>query len=155
MSFQDILTQWDRQSPLAFETSSLEETWELAAALAAILPHDLTLALYGDLGAGKTAFVKGLAKAWKIPGPITSPTFNLMNLYQGQRQLVHIDAYRLESPDAWDDLMVEDFLTSPWCLAIEWANRIPNAWSGPTWNLHFERLPTGKHRLTLSGASLS
>lgn len=151
MSFKDTLTQWDQHSPLTFETASLEETWELAAAIAAILPADLTLALHGDLGAGKTAFVKGLAKAWGIREPVTSPTFNLMNLYQGQRQLVHIDAYRLDSPDAWHELMVEDFLSSPWCLAIEWPDHISNAWPGPTWPLHFKRLPNGKHQLTLSG----
>lgn len=150
MSFRQILSQWDRSTPLSFTTHALEETWELAKAIADILPENITLALTGDLGAGKTAFVKGLAKAWGIQETITSPTFNLMNIYQGRRQLVHIDAYRLESADSWEDLMVEDFLTSPWCLAIEWANRIPSAWSGPTWYLHFERLSDGDHQLHLA-----
>lgn len=148
MKIHETLANWDGSSPVTIETDSTERTWQLAREFAQALPADVTLALIGDLGAGKTTFIKGLAQAWEIPSLITSPTFNLMNIHQGKRQLVHIDAYRLENPDAWEDLMVEDFLQSPWCLAIEWANRLPHyPWPGPTYTLQFERLPTGKHRI--------
>ncbi len=146
-STQDPLQSWDFSSPLSLTSHSLERTWQIAEAFARILPPDQILALSGDLGAGKTAFVKGLARAWHIMGPITSPTFNLMNIHQGNRQLVHIDAYRLESAYAWDSLMVEDFLRSPWCIAIEWPDKIRGAWSGPTWEILFEREPSGNRRL--------
>ncbi len=147
MSLSSHFQHWDQRKPLLFNSASLDETWAIAAAFTTILPPDQTLALTGDLGAGKTAFVKGLAKAWGITESVTSPTFNLMSIYQGHRQLVHMDAYRLVSAEAWDALMVEDFLQSPWCLAIEWASRIQGAWSGPTWEIQMERDSTGNHKL--------
>ena len=105
-------------------TSSAEETEAVATELAAALPVDCTLALYGDLGCGKTTFVKGLARAWNIVEPVTSPTFNLFTLYRGDRALAHLDAYRLRGADDMDALMVEEFLSSPWCVVVEWPTRI-------------------------------
>lgn len=108
-------------------TGSAAETEALAARLGAVLPADSVLALHGELGAGKTTFVRGLARAWGITEAVTSPTFNLYTIYQGARQLIHLDAYRLESGADLDALMIEDFLQSPWCLAVEWPERIPDA----------------------------
>ncbi|MGB0744204.1 MAG: tRNA (adenosine(37)-N6)-threonylcarbamoyltransferase complex ATPase subunit type 1 TsaE, partial [Opitutales bacterium] len=65
------------------ETSSADETERLATQLALVFPEDLTLALHGDLGAGKTTFIRGLARGWGIDEPVTSPTFNLFTLYSG------------------------------------------------------------------------
>jgi len=67
------------------------------------------------------------------PGPVTSPTFNYFLTYRGHRQLVHLDAYRLARPEDYDSLLIDEFLESPWCLAIEWpenlGHRLPkNAW---------------------------
>lgn len=107
-------------------TNSVEETYAIAQALAAILPDEAVLTLEGDLGAGKTTFVKGLAESWSIQEAVTSPTFNIYNLYQGTRQLAHMDAYRLEeSPEIWDELMLEELISPPFCLAIEWPNKLP------------------------------
>lgn len=100
------------------------ETRAIAARLAAALPTDRVLALSGDLGAGKTTFVKGLAAAWGVRETVTSPSFAVCNLHRGTRLLVHVDAYRLAGPESWEALMVEDFLVSPWCLAVEWPERI-------------------------------
>ncbi|MBE2213842.1 MAG: tRNA (adenosine(37)-N6)-threonylcarbamoyltransferase complex ATPase subunit type 1 TsaE [Opitutaceae bacterium] len=100
------------------------ETRTIAARLAAALPADRVLALSGDLGAGKTTFVKGLAAAWGVRETVTSPSFAVCNLHRGERLLVHVDAYRLDGPGSWEALMVEDFLVSPWCLAVEWPERI-------------------------------
>jgi tRNA threonylcarbamoyladenosine biosynthesis protein TsaE len=105
-------------------SSSAEETREVAAALARALPPDSTLALSGDLGAGKTTFVQGLAAAWGIRQPVTSPTFALLQLYRGERLLAHLDAYRLNQPSDYDGLMLEEFLVSPWCLAVEWPEKL-------------------------------
>jgi len=108
-------------------SQSAEETESIAAQLAATLESDSVLALHGDLGAGKTTFVRGMARAWGITEAVTSPTFNLYTIYQGERQLIHLDAYRMESGADLDTLMIEDFLKSPWCFVVEWPERIPDA----------------------------
>ncbi|MDQ8186886.1 tRNA (adenosine(37)-N6)-threonylcarbamoyltransferase complex ATPase subunit type 1 TsaE [Pelagicoccus sp. SDUM812002] len=107
-------------------TDSVEATHKIAHELAEHLPDEAILTLEGDLGAGKTTFVKGLAHAWSIQEAVTSPTFNIYNIYQGTRQLAHMDAYRLEeSPDIWDELMLEELIYPPFCLAIEWPSKLP------------------------------
>lgn len=109
-------------------TTSAAQMHALAEALAAALPADTTLALHGDLGVGKTTFVQGLARGLGVSEPVTSPTFNIFTLHRGStRTLVHMDAYRLESDRQLDALMLEDFLVSPWCLAVEWPEKIA-AW---------------------------
>lgn len=109
-------------------TSSAAESHALAEVFAAALPADTTLALHGDLGVGKTTFVQGLARGLGITEPVTSPTFNIFTLHRGNgRTLVHMDAYRLESDRQLDALMLEDFLVSPWILAVEWPEKIA-AW---------------------------
>lgn len=117
-------------------THSAEETEALAFALAQALEPDVTLALHGDLGVGKTTFVRGLARGLGIQGPVTSPTFSIYTLYRGDRTLVHLDAYRLETAREIDDLLLEDFLTPPYCLAIEWPERI-ESWV-PAHALHLD-----------------
>jgi tRNA threonylcarbamoyladenosine biosynthesis protein TsaE len=124
------------------ETRSAKETQALARELADILPPDATLAMHGDLGSGKTTFVAGLAGAWGIAGPVTSPTFNLFSLYKGKRMLVHLDAYRLRGERDMDALMIEEFLRSPWCMAIEWPENI-DGWV-PQNALHIDMKDTGK-----------
>jgi len=128
-------------------THSAEETQALAAELAASLAADLTLALHGDLGAGKTTFVQGLALGFGITEPVTSPTFSIYNLHRGKRLLAHLDAYRLESAEQLEALMIEDFLTSPYCLAVEWPEKV-EAWL-PKNAQHLE------FSLTSDGANLS
>jgi tRNA threonylcarbamoyladenosine biosynthesis protein TsaE len=106
-------------------TKSAAETCRIARTLGEALPPDSTLALHGDLGSGKTTFVSGLAGAWGIAGPVTSPTFNLFTIYKdGTRMLVHLDAYRLRRAEDMDALMIEEFMKSPWCLAVEWPDNV-------------------------------
>ncbi|MEY4940731.1 MAG: hypothetical protein RIQ93_2466 [Verrucomicrobiota bacterium] len=117
-------------------TASAAETQAIACDLAAALPPDSTLALYGDLGVGKTTFVQGLARGLGISEPVTSPTFNIFTLYRApapagsespprqRTNLVHLDAYRLKSAREIEDLLLADFLVSPWCLAVEWPENI-------------------------------
>jgi tRNA threonylcarbamoyladenosine biosynthesis protein TsaE len=109
---------------------SPEDTSALAARLAGAMPPDAILALQGDLGVGKTTFVKGLAAAWGVNATVKSPTYNLVSIHEGSRQLVHLDAYRLASPEAIDGLMLEEFLRSPFCLVVEWPERIAD-WFPP------------------------
>ena len=129
-------------------TSSAEESHALAEEFARALPPDTTLALHGDLGVGKTTFVQGLARGLGVTDPVTSPTFNIFTLYKGSaRTLVHMDAYRLENDRQIDALMLEDFLVSPWCLAVEWPEKIA-AWI-PKNALHLDLGITPDQRHTI------
>lgn len=106
-------------------TSSAEETISIGEQLAKALPPDTSLALYGDLGVGKTTFVKGIAKGLNIKNSITSPTFNLFSIYNGEKQLLHLDAYRLSPEQSIESLMIDDFLKSPYLCVVEWPDNVP------------------------------
>jgi tRNA threonylcarbamoyladenosine biosynthesis protein TsaE len=131
-------------------TKSADETERIARAFAPLVPENQVLAFHGDLGAGKTTFIRGLARAWEIVEPVTSPTFNLYTLYQGSRQLVHLDAYRLGSGSDLDALMIDDFLTAPWCLAVEWPERIADGLPDDAWHLYLDIDATTAHRIRLA-----
>jgi len=130
-------------------SQSAAETEALAASLGHLLPVDTVLALHGDLGAGKTTFVRGLARAWGIAEAVTSPTYNLYAIYKGARQLIHLDAYRLDSGADLDALMIEDFLQSPWCFAVEWPERIPDALPEDSWHLYLTINADQTHQIRL------
>ena len=132
---------------------SAAETELLAAKIGAILPVDSVLALHGDLGAGKTTFVRGLARAWGIQEAVTSPSFNLYTIYKGDRQLIHLDAYRLGSGADLDALMIEDFLQPPWCFAVEWPERLADALPQDAWHLYLTINEDQSHQIRLKGAS--
>jgi tRNA threonylcarbamoyladenosine biosynthesis protein TsaE len=131
-------------------TQTADETRALAAAWAAELPADATVALHGDLGAGKTTWVQGLAIGFGIDDPVTSPTFTIYTLHQGMaRMLAHLDAYRLGSADEAQDLLLEEFLVSPWCLAVEWPERVPGWLPPDAWHLDLDIEADGRHSIRL------
>jgi tRNA threonylcarbamoyladenosine biosynthesis protein TsaE len=131
-------------------TSSAEETRALAAAWAAGLPADATVALHGDLGAGKTTWVQGMAIGLGISEPVTSPTFTIYTLHQGMgRMLAHLDAYRLASADEAEELLLEEYLVSPWCLAIEWPEKVPGWVPAEAWHLDLDIESDGRHSIRL------
>jgi tRNA threonylcarbamoyladenosine biosynthesis protein TsaE len=130
-------------------TGSAEEMMALAAEFAHACPEDLTLELSGELGAGKTVFVKGLAGGWNIRETVTSPTFNIFSLYSGDRNLLHMDAYRLESIAQMEDLMIEEFLRSPYCLAVEWPEKIADCLPPESWRLRFTIEAGESHQVRL------
>ena len=106
-------------------THSEDDTRALARDVAAALTPGATVLLSGDLGAGKTAFVKGLAEGLGLPADdVTSPTFTLVHEYHGGRlPLVHVDLYRLERADL-DDVGLDAEVAAAGVLAIEWAERL-------------------------------
>ena len=110
-------------SSLALRSSSPEETRRLAAALAGVLEAGDVVALCGELGAGKTCFVQGLARGLGVREAVTSPTFVLMKLYEGRLPLVHCDVYRLATladvHDLGEDVMAPDAVT-----VIEWGDSV-------------------------------
>ena len=139
---------WPELEQGALATST-EAMHALARRLGEALPPEAVLALSGDLGVGKTTFVQGLATAFGIRERVTSPTFTLYNVHHGRRTLVHLDAYRLESPDQVEDLLLEDFLVAPYCLAIEWPERIAGWLPPDALNLKLSIEAPGRHRVQL------
>lgn len=124
-------------------------TQQIAEKLASQIPPDTVFALHGDLGVGKTTFVRGLARAWAIKEAVTSPSYNLYTIYSGDRQLIHFDAYRLSSEAELDALMIEDFLHSPWCFAVEWPERIAASLPENTWHLYLNIQKNEAHHIRL------
>jgi tRNA threonylcarbamoyladenosine biosynthesis protein TsaE len=114
-------------------TASEDETVRAAASLAAELGPEAMLLLSGELGAGKTAFVRGLAQGLGLdPGDVTSPTFTLVHEYRGGRlPLIHIDLYRLERADL-DEIGLDEDLTRAGIVAIEWPERLARVPTGAT-----------------------
>jgi tRNA threonylcarbamoyladenosine biosynthesis protein TsaE len=107
-------------------TRSEEETTTVGRELAGTLRSGDVVLLHGELGAGKTAFVRGLAEGLRIsPDAVSSPTFTLIQEYRGGRlPLFHVDLYRLDDPREIDDLGLEE-IAADGVLAIEWAEKLP------------------------------
>lgn len=107
-----------------FKSNSVNDTFFLGELLGKVVSPGTVILLKGDLGAGKTHFTKGVAKGLVIDNNITSPTFTLINQYQGRLPLYHMDFYRLEAPEEADDLGVDEYLYSQGVTIIEWPQRI-------------------------------
>ncbi|MCR4396391.1 MAG: tRNA (adenosine(37)-N6)-threonylcarbamoyltransferase complex ATPase subunit type 1 TsaE [Candidatus Saccharicenans sp.] len=115
-----------KTTDLELRTSSEEETFNLAERLARQLAGNELILISGELGAGKTVLVKGLASGLGVvePEAVCSPSFTLVNIYRGQKDLIHVDLYRLENPEEIADLGLEDYLGTG-VVAVEWAERLP------------------------------
>ncbi len=102
---------------------TLEQTFAVAREFVGAIKKDCAIALSGDLGTGKTTFVKGLGKALGIPQTIKSPSFNICCVYDipDGRKLVHIDAYRFTEPSQFEDLLIDEIAPSPRIVCVEWA----------------------------------
>jgi tRNA threonylcarbamoyladenosine biosynthesis protein TsaE len=133
---------------LTTTSRSEADTARAAQELAAQLEPDDVLLLTGDLGAGKTAFVRGLAQGLGIdPDEVSSPTFTLIHEYRGGRlSLYHIDLYRLSSREV-DDLGLDDLIEAGGIVAIEWAERWPGA---PAGSVRVDLRTTGATERTIS-----
>jgi tRNA threonylcarbamoyladenosine biosynthesis protein TsaE len=136
-------------SPEIFITKSEQETFAVAEKLARTLQPGAFVLLHGDLGAGKTAFVRGLASGLGIdPREISSPTFVLVQHYRGPVALTHVDLYRLDSAAAVDDLGLEE-LALGGVMAVEWAERLPRPIDGSvTVRIHDEGGDTRRIEIT-------
>lgn len=135
------------------ETQSAQETRALAARLASFLAAGDVIALAGDLGAGKTTFVQGLAAGLGITAPVTSPTFVLINRYRAAdgRVLHHADCYRLQNaPSEMWDAGLGDLFAGDDIVVIEWADRIPGLLPADHLAILFEYLDEERRRLTLT-----
>ena len=113
---------------MEFVTHSPEQTRQLGARLAKALKPGAVVAFTGDLGAGKTAFVSGMAQGLGVRERVTSPTFTIVNEYEGGRlPLFHFDMYRLGSADELFDIGWEDYMNRGGVCAVEWSENVAEA----------------------------
>ena len=117
------------------------ETEEIGRKLGETLKPGTVLAYRGDLGMGKTAFTRGLARGLGSSARVTSPTFTIVNEYEGRIPLFHFDMYRLEDADALFDIGWEDYLERGGVCAVEWSERVPEALPPDTVRVTLERHP--------------
>lgn len=108
-------------------TASAEETQNLARLLADTLEPGMIIALDGDLGAGKTTFVQGLAEGLGAAESVSSPTFVLLRIYHGRLSIFHFDAYRLDSSAQLEDIGADEYLWGGGISVVEWAERVADA----------------------------
>jgi tRNA threonylcarbamoyladenosine biosynthesis protein TsaE len=127
---------------LYLTTSSHEETRKLGHQIGEMVQEGTVLALFGDLGSGKTTFVQGLARGLGIPGStyVTSPTYTLINEYEGRCRLFHMDLYRINDPSELPDLGFDDIMNSRGVVAIEWSERLPEQALSGALSIHFDIL---------------
>lgn len=134
-----------------FITENEEDTIKLGRSLTKLLkPGDLIL-LYGDLGCGKTTFVKGVAEGLLVDPEVyvTSPTFSLINVYEGKYTIYHVDLYRLEHVEL-EELGLHEFLNEGIVL-IEWADRLNESLKEDFLEIYFEYLDLSKRKITFIG----
>ena len=136
---------------MKFITHSPEETEKIGEALAKSLQPGTILAYRGDLGAGKTAFTRGLARGLGCKETVTSPTYTIVNEYLGGRlPLFHFDMYRLASSDDLWDIGWEDYLDREGVCAVEWSENVQDAMENAI-TVTIEKLGETTRRITIEG----
>ena len=134
-------------------THSERETEAAGAAFAAGIPDGTVVAMYGELGAGKTAFVRGMAQGMGLDCRVNSPTFTIVNEYLGARTLLHFDMYRLGSADELWDIGWDDYLSRGAVCAVEWSENVADAVTGDEITVRFEMLSDTDRRITIEGGA--
>ena len=136
---------------MEYITNSPEETEALGEKLSQILQPGSILAYQGDLGAGKTAFTRGLARGLGYKEPVTSPTYTIVNEYLGGRlPLFHFDMYRLGSSDDLFDIGWDDYLERGGICAVEWSENVADAMENAVF-VTIEKLGENSRRITIEG----
>jgi len=139
---------------MEFITNSPAQTEAVGAALARVLPAGSVVAYRGGLGAGKTAFTRGLARGLGVTDSVTSPTYTIVNEYlSGKMPLFHFDMYRLKSADDLFDIGWDDYLERGGVCAVEWSENVDEAMENAVY-VTIERLDEEKRRITIEGGKL-
>lgn len=136
---------------MVYYSNSEKETEDIGAQFGAELPGGSVVALYGDLGAGKTAFVRGMARGMGIDAAVCSPTFTIVNEYCGDRELFHFDMYRLGSSDELFDIGWEDYLNRGGVCAVEWSENVEDAFEGDEIVVSIEKLSDSGRKISIGG----
>jgi tRNA threonylcarbamoyladenosine biosynthesis protein TsaE len=133
----------------SFTSNSVEETMAFARAWAAALVPNDVVALVGDLGSGKTHFVKGLLQAFESAEEATSPTFTLVHEYRrGRLPVFHFDFYRMEQPSEIDRIGFDDYLEEGGVSVVEWADRFPQVFPKRTRWLRIKAMNESQRTIT-------
>ena len=135
---------------MEYITHSPAETEELGCRLGRTLGPGAVVAYFGGLGMGITAFTRGLARGLGCRGRVTSPTFTIVNEYDGPTPLFHFDMYRLGSADELFDIGWEDYLTRGGVCAVEWSENVTEAMAGAV-SVTIDVLGENTRRITISG----
>ena len=137
---------------MIFTTHSPLETERVGEALGKILNPGTVIAYTGDLGAGKTAFTRGLARGLGCTEQVTSPTYTIVNEYlSGRMPLFHFDMYRLRSAEDLWDIGWEDYLERGGVCAVEWSENVTEAMEDAIW-VRIEKLDGDSRRIMMEGA---
>ena len=140
---------------MTYLTHSAVETEALGERLGAGLRGGEVIAYTGDLGAGKTAFTRGLARGLGITGRVTSPTFTIVNEYEGGRlPLFHFDMYRLSSSDELYDIGWEDYLARGGVCAVEWSEIVADVLEPDTIRVDIQHRGGDERAITITGVDL-
>ena len=139
---------------MIYYTNSDKETEAIGEAFGRSVKDGTVIAMYGDLGAGKTAFVRGMARGMGISERVSSPTFTIVNEYLGERTLIHFDMYRLGSADELFDIGWEDYLARGAVCAVEWSENVEEAFYGDEVRLTIEKLSDTSRKITIEGADV-
>ena len=137
---REIISNSERDTELAGERFGAE------------VPDGAVVAMYGELGSGKTAFTRGLARGLGYTGRVTSPTFTIVNEYEGGRlPLFHFDMYRLASADELWDIGWEDYLARGAVCAVEWSENVEGAFYGDEIKVIFEKTGENSRLIRIEG----
>ena len=140
---------------MVYESRNESDTEALGERLAGVLPEGCAVvALYGELGAGKTAFIRGIARGLGIRDRVVSPTFTIVNEYSGARELFHFDMYRLGGAEELFDIGWEDYLERGGVCAVEWSENVPGAFDGSEIRVTINKTGEETRTVTIEGADL-
>lgn len=130
-------------------TDSPEDSMKLGREMAGFIELGDVISLSGELAAGKTTFTKGLAQGLGYEGPVTSPTFTLVNEYEGDIHIIHMDCYRESDLDRWLKLGISEYFNGINVVLIEWADRISPLLPDDLITLDFEHAGESMRRIIL------
>ena len=139
---------------MTYTSQSEADTEALGCRLAQTLPNGAVVAMYGDLGAGKTAFVRGMARGLGLSCRVSSPTFTIVNEYLGERELIHFDMYRLSGADELFEIGWEDYLNRGAICVVEWSENVRDAFFGDEITVSIEKTGDTTRNITIEGAEL-
>ena len=135
-------------------SESEEMTEKAGGMLSQSLASGDVVTLDGDLGAGKTVFARGIARGLGYKGRVTSPTFAILNIYEGKIKIYHFDMYRITVPDMLYDIGFDEYLDSEGVCVIEWSENIRGAIPNDPISVNIERIDEQRRKITISGGHI-
>ena len=139
---------------MTFISNSVAETETFGEKFAQKVYPGMVIAMYGDLGAGKTAFVRGLARGMGIRTRVTSPTFSIVNEYTGCIPLYHFDMYRLSSAEELFDIGWEDYMRKKGVCVVEWAENVAEIFENDVVRVNIRRISENSREISVLGLDI-